>query len=203
MFKKLLVATAILTSSSVAFAGVPYIGASIGVNNTQYNAKVDDVGTTLNLGGRNPNFNIFGGYGAVVNQNIYVGGEVFANTTTGDTEAYTSGSGATTLKYETRYTYGVSLIPGLMLSEHTMAYGRLGVVRGNFNVKATTPVASSNDDDSVAGAQAGVGIQTNLIHNVDLRAEYVYSDYRSFTENNVKTSPTSDQFNLGLVYKFE
>jgi opacity protein-like surface antigen len=203
MFKKILAATVILTSSSATLAAAPYIGASIGINNTQLNAKVEDIGTTLNLGGRNPNVDIFGGYGTLVSQNIYLGGEVFANTTTGSIDAYTSGSDATTLKYETRYTYGVSFIPGVMISPNTMAYGRLGVVRGNFNVKSTTPTSSSNDDDSVGGAQAGLGIQTNLIQNLDLRAEYVYSDYRSFTENNVKTSPTSDQFNLGLVYRIE
>jgi outer membrane immunogenic protein len=199
MFKKLLIATAILTSGSVALAGTPYIGASIGVNNTNLNNKVDSVGLTSNVGGRNPSLGIFAGYGSLINQNIYLGGEVFANTTTGNTEALTFDS--TSIKYETRYTYGASFIPGLMISPQTMVYGRVGVVRGSFNVDASTSTASSNDDDSVAGAQAGVGIQTSLIQNLDLRAEYVYSDYRSFTQAGVKVTPTSDQFNLGLVYK--
>jgi len=198
MFKKMLVATAILASSSVAFAnaGVPYAGASIGVNDTQMNVK--DAGSTFNVGGRNANFTLFAGYGALVNPMFYLGGEAFVNSTAGNFDAVNAPA-IGTVTYDTRYTYGVSLIPGLMLSDHVMAYGRVGVARASFNVKAP----GANDDESVTGAQAGLGLQTSVTQNLDLRGEYVYSSYRSFTTGGVKTSPSSDQFNVGLVYKFE
>jgi len=173
MFKKLLIATAILASSSAALAasGVPYVGASVGVTNT-----LDDV-----IGGRNLNVNIFGGYGAVVTQNIYLGGEVFANKATGDI----------VYSLSNRFSYGASFIPGLLLSEHTMLYGRAGLVNASYNAGYTT---------NISGLQAGLGLQTSLTEKVDLRAEYVYSNYDHFN-NDFK--PTTDQVNLGIVYKFE
>lgn len=201
MFKKMLVTTAILAAASSAYAAAPYVGGSIGVLDTLYNVKETASGSTFNTGGRNPNFTIFGGYGAVVNQNIYLGGEVFANTATGTLDGASTDDAS--VKYETRYTYGASFIPGFMLTDHTMVYGRLGVVRASFNVNASVPGETSNTNDSVTGGQAGLGVQTNLMQNLDLRGEYVYSDYNSFTESGVKTSPTSDQFNVGLVYKFD
>jgi opacity protein-like surface antigen len=175
MFKKLLVAAAIIASSNVALAanGIPYVGASIGVTNT-----LDD-----NIGGRNANINIFGGYGSLVNQNIYLGGEVFANKALGD------------IVYDisNRFSYGASFIPGVLISEHTMLYGRAGLVNASYNGYGYI--------SNITGLQAGLGIQTSLTQKVDLRAEYVYSNYEHAFNNDFK--PTTDQVNLGLVYKFE
>ena len=175
MFKKLLVATAILASSSVALAanGVPYVGASIGVVNT-----LDD-----NVGGRNANVNIFGGYGSAINQNIYLGGEVFANKTTGDIFYSISN----------RFSYGASFIPGLLLSDHTMLYARAGLVNSSYD--------GYGHIENISGLQAGLGLQTSLTQKVDLRAEYVYSNYERAFNNDFK--PSTDQVNLGVVYKFE
>lgn len=175
MFKKLLVAAAILASSSVAFAAAPYVGASVGLSDTQIG----------DFGGRNPNFNIFGGYGAMINQSIYLGGEAFVGKATGEIDNFSTLSN--------RYIYGASFIPGLMLSEHTMIYARAGLDNASYDV--------FGDDETITGVQAGLGMQVGLTQNLDLRGEYVYSNYNAFKGNDVK--PTNDQFNLGLVYKFE
>jgi len=172
MFKKLLVASAILAMTShVAMAGVPYVGASMGV-----------VATTSGSGNfRGLPITVSGGYGSLINPNVYLGGEIFGVLTTVNFDNNAQPS------LKTTYGYGISFIPGLMLSEHTMTYARLGVVRSRF----------TNYDKNVTGGQAGVGIQTSVTQNVDLRGEYDYTKYTNFS--NVK----SDGFNLGLVYKIE
>lgn len=177
MFKKLLIASAILaTTSSLAFAeAAPYIGAGLGVtNNTSSSSSFRGVTGT-----------VMGGYGATVNQNIYLGGEVFGTgfTTVLDNNTKNSPSLRTT------YGYGASFIPGLMLSDHTMTFVRLGAVRTRF----------SNLNSTSTGGQLGLGMQTNITQNWDLRGEYDYTSYGKVSG----ISTVSDQFNLGLVYKVE
>jgi opacity protein-like surface antigen len=194
MFKKLLVATAILATSSAVFAaGVPYVGANIGVNDTISNDNI----AGFNISGRNPNFGIFGGYGATVNQNIYLGGEVFVSKTTGDIIDGGSSAEGDAYNLTNRYSYGVSFIPGVLLSEHTMLYGRAGLINSSYKESSDF---GHNDTTTSTGLQAGLGLQTSLTQNIDIRGEYVYSNFEHFG-NDVK--PTTDQVNLGVVYKFQ
>ena len=179
MLKKLLVTSAAIlaVSSTAALAnGVPYVGAGLGIKNTS--------------GQRFMPINVFAGYGEIVSPGLYLGGELNADL------ASVNLNDSNTFK--TTYGLGVSVIPGMMLSDSTMLYGRLGVVRSNFNKY------SSN---LVNGGQLGLGVQTRLTQNVDLRGEYVYTKYQSFsrTVSGTRvgvTSLASDQVNLGLVYKF-
>jgi outer membrane immunogenic protein len=202
MFKKIAVATILLASSQVTLAnisGTPYIGASVGVNHQLFQEKVDSY--KANFGGTGGIINIFGGYGARVNKNIYLGGEIFANTTTGVVTASEVMDDAASLKLRTKYSYGASLIPGLMLSENTMLYGRLGVVKTKFNEKAQIPgVPSLSENNTVTGGQFGLGLQTKVTQKMDLRGEYIYTDYNSFHSLDSKVNASSGQANIGIVY---
>lgn len=175
MFKKTLVAVAIVAASStIAMAGAaPYMGAAIGIQ--------DNIGNGYS---RLMPANLFAGYGGTIgqSQNVYLAGEVFAVPATYSFK--NSGLDRTT------YGYGASIIPGLMLSDHTLGYVRAGVVKSRF----------SHASESVTGGQLGLGLQTSLSQNVDLRGEYVYTAYRSVDR---VSSPKADQANLGLIYKFE
>lgn len=179
MFKKLLIATAVLaTSSSIALANsaAPYVGASLGVNNI----------TASNAGSyRGAPVSIFAGYGQTVYNNIYLGGEVFG--TLGTMELSSTSFGIAGLK--TSYGFGASFIPGVMLSDRTLAFVRAGIVRTRF----------SSIKQNSTGAQIGLGLQTNLMQNWDLRGEYDYTAYSQVGG----VSPKSDLFNLGLVYKID
>lgn len=177
MFKKLLVASAVLAASStVAFAAAPYVGASMGIkDNTSSHANYRGFDTNLSLG-----------YGGVVSQNFYLAAEAFV-VPFDATITNNNGHGDS---IRTSYGYGLSIIPGLMLTDHTMGYARVGAIGSRF----TTP------GQTAAGGQLGLGMQTSLTPCVDLRGEYVYTSYRSVSGIH---SPKSDQFNLGLVYKFE
>lgn len=170
MFKKLVLASAILAvSSGIAYAnGAPYVGTSIGVKNTN--------------GGRYLPLDVFAGYGSVVSPGFYLGGELNADLTS---FTLSNNNGL-----KTTYGLGASIIPGMMLSNSTMFYGRAGVVRSKFSSK----------DKLANGGQLGLGIQTNLTQCWDLRGEYTYTAYKSVGG---VSSPKADQFNLAAVYKFE
>lgn len=177
MFKKLIVASAILaTTSTVALAtGAPYLGASLGVvDNTSSGGSFRGMPLTINAG-----------YGAKVNQNLYLAGEVFGVIGTATLDSNPNNG----FNSKTTYGYGASFIPGIMLSDHTMTYARLGVVKSRF----------TNNSATVFGGQAGLGIQTSLTQNWDLRGEYDYTAYNKVSN----VSPKADAFNMGLVYKFE
>ncbi len=178
MLKKILIASAALAlSSSLSFAsGIPYIGASIG--------EVTNTTSTLNRNYRGMPFMLNLGYGALISQNLYLAGELFG--TLGTLTFDDNGLKST-------YGYGASILPGIMIGEHTMTYARLGLVRSRF-----TPSSSSNRN--VNGGQLGLGLQVGLTQNVDLRGEYVFTAYQSFSGI---STPRQDQFNLGLVYKFD
>jgi len=178
MLKKFVVAGAALAlSSGLAFAsGAPYIGASIG--------EVTNTTNSLNRNYRGMPFMVNAGYGALLSQNLYLGAEIFG--TLGTLTLDDNGLKST-------YGYGGSLLPGILLGEHTLTYVRLGLVRSRF-----TPSSSTNR--SVNGGQLGLGLQLGLTQNVDLRGEYVFTAYQSFSGI---STPRQDQFNLGLIYKFE
>lgn len=177
MFKKLLVTTAVLAmSSSIAMASsAPYLGASVGIANNSYSGG-NYRGLTTQLSG---------GYGAIINQSFYIAGELFANLFT-----ITMNNNSFANNMRSTYGYGASVIPGLMISNHTMGYLRAGVVQTRFSKLNSTGT----------GGQFGLGLQTSVTQNWDLRGEYDYVSYGNIAHG---ISPNSDQFNVGVVYKFE
>jgi opacity protein-like surface antigen len=178
MFKKLLLASAMLAiSSSVAFAnGAPYVGLSTGImTNTTKSANFRGMPGT-----------IFAGYGATMGQGAYLAGEVFGTIAT----AVVNDNGA-----KSTYNYGLSVIPGMMLSDHTMGYLRVGLLRTRFTPSG--PVAST----TVSGAQLGLGLQTSLTQNWDLRGEYTYTAHRHIS--NLSGDIRTDAAIASLIYRFD
>lgn len=185
MFKKLLLASAILAStSSIAFAAAPYAGAGLGV--TTNTVDKNNVGSF-----RGVPVNVFVGFGGVLTETFYLAGELNGTLATG----VISDNG----QLKTSYGYGASIIPGLMLSDHTLAFARVGVVSTRF----------TSQDENKTGGQVGVGMQTSLTQHLDIRGEYDYTAYSSVdnldngTGTLVSGKPVSDAFNLSLVYKFD
>lgn len=186
MLKKILLIS-VMTSLTItkAFANaVPYVGGSVGINTNTSNIKISN--SILNGGNfRGVPFNIFIGYGGVVNQNFYLAGELFST--------LWSMNISDNNKLKTSYSYGMSFIPGVMLSDHTLMYLRFGVLGSRFSQQSLTR----------AGGQLGLGMQTSLTQNFDVRAEYDYVAYRSYNDAGGSVLPRSDQVSLGLIYKFD
>lgn len=177
MFKKLLITTAVLaaTSSTIFAASAPYLGASLGlVNNTSTTANFRGIPLT-----------IMGGFGAAFDQNFYLAGELFA--TLGTSAVTNDNPNSTSIR--TSFGYGASVLPGVMVNDHTMLFGRFGIIKSRFSSLSTT----------ANGGEFGLGLQANLMQNWDLRAEYDYIKYH----RTAGISPKTDAFNIGLIYKFE
>jgi opacity protein-like surface antigen len=188
MFKKVILSTAIL-ASSVSFAmnaPAPYIGAGLGIVTNTSDIKGSGSSAVGNY--RGVPFNVFAGYGGVINQNFYLAGELSA--TLGTADIQDNG-------LKTSYGYGVSVLPGMMLSDHTLAFARAGIVRAHL------PKQRSDS----TGGELGLGLQTSLTQCIDLRGEYDFVAYRSVngitSGSTYSVSPRSDQVNLGLIYKFD
>lgn len=179
MFKKLLIATAILVTTptfAITSQAIPYLGGSLGVNTVTASGSGSFRGMPAT---------VFLGIGNTLAQSVYLGGELFG--VLGTMELSSSSVGAAGLK--TSYGVGASFMPGYLLTDRTLMFLRLGAVRSRF------PTIGANS----TGGQFGFGMQTNLMQNWDLRAEYAYTAYGSIHG----VTPKSDLFNLGLVYKLD
>jgi len=199
-FKKLLIASAVIAlSTNVAFAahaykgdykgeqaapcpscpvhsfGGPYVGVSLG-NRTNY------TGTPTVFKGIDGILSA--GYGAMLYPSFYLAGEVFALWTAKVKDMTNNGNSA-----KSNWSFGLDVLPGYLITDNFLGYLRLGAVRTRFNGQGTTKT----------GWQAGLGAQTNLAQNWDLRAEWVYSGYGSASGVG---KLNSEQVNVGLVYKF-
>jgi opacity protein-like surface antigen len=183
MFKKMILASSIvaITAGVTVANAAPYVGAGLGINTNTSNVRING-SNYVGGGSRAAMMNLFAGYGSLVNQSIYLAGELSLVPFSADI----SGNG----KLSPNWTYGASFIPGVMLSDHTMLFGRVGVVSSGYHDQST-------------GAQFGGGLQTSLTQNVDLRGEYDFTSYKSYTQMGRTVSPRSDQFTASLVYKFE
>lgn len=180
MFKKVCLATAMLASSlSIAVAAPAlYVGGGIGiVNNTSTHANDGQPGFF-----RGVPFTAFFGYGGQMDQNYYLAGEI------GGTLATAEFTNKGDMK--TSYGYYVSVLPGLMLSDHTFGFGRVGYINSRF----------TNVGDSTNGAQVGLGMQSSITQSIDIRGEYDYTAYSSV--DNI-SSPRQDLITLSLIYRFE
>lgn len=215
-FKKLLVVSAITAATSTAAlaSGAPYLGIGLGLNDLLATSKISDTDTTFtqHFGDRGAELNVFGGYGQTINQNLYLGAELFGSKASTEITSNELKESDLDLKttFTPKYSYGASLIPGLMISDHTMAFARLGLVQTKFDAKITgkdsTDEGSQSTQKTLTGAQFGLGLQTSLTSNVDLRGEYVYTAYRSMNvggDNGMKITPNSGTASVGLIYKFE
>lgn len=191
MLKKIILASVIAAATTgIAVANpAPYVGASIGITTNTANVKAN--GSTFTGGAyRGVPVNLFAGYGGVVNQNFYLAGELSGTVGTMNISDNT--------QLKTTYGLGASVIPGVMLSDHTLAYARAGVLRSRF---------SNGNGSTQTGGQLGAGIQTCLTQNVDLRGEYDFVAYKSknysLAGTNASIAPRADQFTVGLVYKLD
>ncbi len=151
-------ACVLLFASHLTFAAnAPYIGGSLGVGG--YNTESGYIG------------NLFGGYGGTfgARQKFYLGGEL---------NVHVGNFG----NYLTTYGLGVSLIPGLMLTDKTMVYTRFGV---------DTTYLPHVGNQYQTKPQIGLGLQTALTNKIDLRAEYTAGSHHT------------GSYNLGLLYKLD
>ncbi|MDP3705993.1 MAG: outer membrane beta-barrel protein [Legionellaceae bacterium] len=177
----------------------PYVGASVGPQSnisglpTVYSALEGTVSA---------------GWGHMWTRRFYLAGEIFG----ADSKKLKSyPANPTGYTIQSNWSAGADIIPGYMITDTFLGYLRLGWVKTDFNIAtdvtgqasfAATSYTSSyySRHMNVNGWQVGVGGQTNILKNLDLRAEYIFSLYNSVI---LIGKPQVSQFNVGLVYKFD
>lgn len=208
MFKKIVIASAILaTSSSLAFAdATPYVGANLGLNSNNFKLK-STTSTNTNFNSRNFTGGVFAGVGSVVSQNIYLGGEAFFNEGSVSTSTKNIDNAGTTARIKMGYNFGADFMPGYMVNESSMIYAKLGVARANVRVTQTpvqpSTLVSGSTSNTVTGGQLGLGLQSTVAKNIAVRGEFVHTAYGTFNANGNKIKPYTNTVNVGLVYKFD
>ncbi len=162
MIKKTMLSSLIFVcaSSTIYAKSSSYVGGGLGVG-----------GYSQVSGINGANVNLFAGKGRFLDkeEKLYIGGELGANFHYHPSQTNTFG-------------LDVSILPGLMVTESTMLYARLGIA-GDYGPKEFISF----------GTVLGVGVQTKVAKNWDVRTEYT-----SFAGGN-----RGSELGLGLVYKFD
>lgn len=169
---------------------------------------------------------LFVGYGHYFQNNLYLGAEVFGNTTKANTSyVFTamSKSDLDTDMYDVKFhinsSYGINLLPGIKVTPTFLLYARLG---WNWvNVQAQQILTSDagggfpdneittafNKSERMNGFSYGIGLETLIVEQFSLRSEYTHTNYASFSSYSFFTLPfgakftaSDNQFMLGLVY---
>lgn len=190
-----------------------YIGGAVGYDSYRLRNKVNfNIGLTVDafsvnnatggVGG------VFAGFGKYIYDYFYLGAEIFGNLGSADTRVrYTTNFTANYfLKFRTRYSYGMSLLPGIKIMDTTLGYFRLGFNWVNFRTNETASFFDFHSDlgqrHTRNGFNFGLGFETLVYDHFSLRGEYTHTAYNSFHSSPVVTlnHPTDNQVMLGLVY---
>jgi opacity protein-like surface antigen len=191
MLKKLSIISFFVLSTGLAHAS-PYFGLSSGIIvNTSDEVGVygHDVG---NFRGMPLTLSV--GYDVDMNSTFLLGGEIFFTPTTGKLNS-SYGNYLTTT-----YGYGLSFIPSIRLSEHTLGYARLGWSGAHFE----------SQSHNANGGQFGLGLKTSVTQHWDVRMEYTITSYdidhawqdRWNPFRSSTSTVRSDQVLFGVVYRF-
>jgi len=170
-------------SPHFVFGGGAYVGFDLGLR-TNYSS-------TPNVY-KGVEGTLLGGFGYLAQNGLYIAEEIFV----GDgiqLQAYTDDNQAQP-GIKTSWSVGLSILPGYLILDNVLAYGRLGVVKTYF----------SNAGGNANGGQVGLGLQIAMSEHFDLRGEYTYSFYSSPSSSCASppdSSVKADQFNVGLIYK--
>lgn len=174
--KKLFFAACLMVLSLKAFAGSIYFGPTLFLQNT----------TSPQDNYRAAHPRLAAGYWDVIDC-FYLAGELFfvpATLTIYESNTVRSQSVRTT------YSYGLSFLPGLLLTEDIVAYLRVSYSATRFY----------GPDVTKSGGEFGVGLQSDLTKNWSIRGEYIYIAYSNLS---YLGSPRTDQYGIGLIYKLQ
>lgn len=185
------------------------ISTSIG-DSTDDLTSISDVRSAVGIAG-----GLFAGYGFYFNGPLYLGTEVWANANNAGVSTRNISFAASTGDNESsdingRWSWGVSVLPGLKINSGSLLYGRVGYARhriktsGSFfdSVFGTTYF---NKSFWYSGFQFGVGAELIVAGPWSVRTEFDHT----FLGNNTTTitgintttwSASDNQFSFGVIY---
>lgn len=211
----------LLAMSNAAFCSGGYIGAGFGPNFAEiqkdsYLSSVpsvtsNDVVDKTQQSGWGMFGTIFGGY-AWTHNHFYLAGEL--NTDISSLDFQSSNLNLThatysSTSYEMNRSCGISVLPGLLLSDKTLLYSRFGYDNGNFRL-LTTDSSLANVNKNLNGFRFGAGIKQFISKKTALRLEYSQANYQNFTMHvidppivkDTTIEPEVAQVAFALIYDF-
>jgi len=198
----------VISASSATFAQTEnFTGLSVGANFTQTAAthKRTEVSTytdTYNYGDTTSGVNLQAAYGIKAGDSmvINVGGTYSLNDYKAGGDSSSQNSYDSIGKDKKHYTLYIE--PGFVLSDSTLAYGKLAY----HNLKLKTDTSHSNVSQNFSNIGFGAGVRTMLSKNTYLQAEL---GLVNFTEKSYalgratyKEQPKLTYGSLGVGYKF-
>lgn len=186
-----------------------YVGGQVGYDSYRFRSSYNDTAIATSsvynatgwVGG------LMLGYGMMMNDWFYLGGEVFGNWSgASETNTVVAGADSASLKNESNANYGLGLLPGIKMTDSTLTYVRLGWNWANLKTVASNVTTSASKSNTSNGFVFGVGMETLIVDNWSLRGEFDHTWYNSY---NVGTAPitgtinpSDNQYMLGLLYHF-
>jgi opacity protein-like surface antigen len=206
-----------------------YLGAQAGYDSYRVRENIDGVIDGVGFAS-NPVINGTGwvgglmlGYGMMMNDWFYLGGEVFGNFSGVDQNMSSVLSTADGDNIQTSFqvngSWGIGLLPGIKMTDSTLTYVRLGWNWANlkqtgsaFDADAVPTTFTGNKTNTSNGFVFGVGMETLIVDNWSLRGEFDhtwYSNYNAVAAGpvggpniNVSTNPSDNQYMLAVLYHF-
>lgn len=224
VWKLVTIASFQLLLISSSFAQGLYVGLGSGLEGANFtqdahvkqqeNQKVNfDVIDKQHQAGTGVFGSIFIGYGLNYCR-FYLAGELNANASTVEFKSSNSEFIHKTFSntyYKIRRSYGISLIPGLVLSNLSLLYARIGHVVGNFEI-STTDLSLENQNKLLNGRRYGIGIKQSFYNRFSFIIDFSHIDYdqtrlftfaqKSNTSKGTKIKPETAQIEIGIVYNF-
>ena|SRR3990167_45828 len=179
----------------------PYIGASVGYANTVFKSITGT--TNTHQGNSGFDAGVLAGYEYKFDA-FYLAGDV--NLTGYNIKEKYTNTGLGSLTYQYNSSYGVDIYPGFYLNNDVKLFVLGGYQVGNFQFKNNFAGNSYSTSKSLGGWDLGLGSDVVLNDHFTLRLAYKwigYSSMRSTSPNwNEQITPTSNQFNLSILYRF-
>ncbi len=219
MLRKTSLISALLFSLSTAcWASGAYVGVTVGPEFGSYsqNSRITQPGNfdardKTHLSGDGAFASLFAGYG-YSHKRFYLAGEANVNVSSADFESSNielqHGTSAQTT-YKVNQTFGLSVLPGFILNQSTLFYGRLGYVYGNFKI-STGDTSLKGTDQKINGFRYGVGVKQLIAKQLSAILEFNQTSYQGTnlyvadgtTKKATYITPTVSQVAIGLVYNF-
>ena len=212
MLKTTIIATALLSAAftaapamaqeSNAFSGF-YAGAEVGYAKPKTKLDFTPKTGAAAVGSTNKkgfDYSGFVGYGAVVGDSLYLGGEASLGAGGGKSSRNLAGSRVT---IDPGLRYGVAARAGFVVTEGGLLYGKVGLERR----KVEASIIGSKKTVTEKGLVYGVGYEQQLTSNMSLRGEVLRVKYDDKAVafaggERLKLDSKETRVNLGAVVRF-
>lgn len=107
--------------------------------------------------------------------------------------------------------YGVSLLPGFLLTNTALVYARVAYSNANFKV-STSDISLQHKHTNLGGFRWGFGVQQEVMKQVAMRLDYSHVDYENVKLSTLDTlsnttkvthlTPHTNEVEVSLIYNF-